>query len=234
MFHITDECIECSLCEPLCPVSAISHGEGPFHIGGGCNDCQGKSQPLCVEVCPVECILKIHSLEEFSVGLSSNDPDVRLSFARGIVSSAPSPAVIESGLTDPVSEIRAAVSARTDYVPNAIQIERALVDVDGKVRLAMSSRSDIILNVRQIERALCDSDPAVRQAIATRRDFTPTANQLERGLTDSHPYVRCAFAKRTDCNFSDSQIGRGLNDSVLYVQEEFSRHRPRSSTMGNE
>lgn len=56
---ITDECINCDVCEPECPNGAISQGEEIYVIDPDlCTECVGhfeKSQ--CVEVCPVECIV---------------------------------------------------------------------------------------------------------------------------------------------------------------------------------
>ena len=55
---ITDECINCDVCEPECPNDAISQGEVIYIIDPHrCTECVGHfEQPQCVEVCPVECI----------------------------------------------------------------------------------------------------------------------------------------------------------------------------------
>jgi ferredoxin len=55
---ITDECINCDVCEPECPNDAISQGEEIYVIDPKrCTECVGHfDQPLCVEVCPVDCI----------------------------------------------------------------------------------------------------------------------------------------------------------------------------------
>jgi ferredoxin len=55
---ITDECINCDVCEPECPNSAISQGEEIYVIDPGlCTECVGHfDTPQCVQVCPVECI----------------------------------------------------------------------------------------------------------------------------------------------------------------------------------
>lgn len=57
---ITEECISCGACEPECPVSAISEGEEIFEIDPNkCVECEGfYDAQQCVEVCPVECIVK--------------------------------------------------------------------------------------------------------------------------------------------------------------------------------
>jgi len=56
---ITDECINCDVCEPECPNGAISMGEEIYVIEPRkCTECVGHfAQPQCVEVCPVDCIV---------------------------------------------------------------------------------------------------------------------------------------------------------------------------------
>lgn len=55
---ITDECINCDVCEPECPNGAISQGEEIYRIDPAkCTECVGHyDQPQCQEVCPVDCI----------------------------------------------------------------------------------------------------------------------------------------------------------------------------------
>ncbi|EQD48115.1 YfhL family 4Fe-4S dicluster ferredoxin [Ferrovum myxofaciens] len=55
---ITDECINCDVCEPECPNEAISQGAEVYEIDPGkCTECVGHyDTPQCREVCPVDCI----------------------------------------------------------------------------------------------------------------------------------------------------------------------------------
>ena len=55
---ITDECINCDVCEPQCPNSAISMGPEIYEIDPGrCTECVGHfDEPQCRVVCPVDCI----------------------------------------------------------------------------------------------------------------------------------------------------------------------------------
>jgi ferredoxin len=55
---ITDECINCDVCEPVCPNEAIHLGPEIYVIDPArCTECVGHfDQPQCVEVCPVACI----------------------------------------------------------------------------------------------------------------------------------------------------------------------------------
>jgi ferredoxin len=56
---ITDECINCDVCEPECPNDAIYQGAEIYEIDPSlCTECVGHFETSqCVEVCPVECIL---------------------------------------------------------------------------------------------------------------------------------------------------------------------------------
>ncbi len=55
---ITDECINCDVCEPECPNEAISPGEEIYVIDPHkCTECVGHyDAPQCQKVCPVDCI----------------------------------------------------------------------------------------------------------------------------------------------------------------------------------
>jgi len=63
---ITDECVNCGVCEPECPNSAISEGDDIYIIEAvKCTECVGHfDEPQCVEVCPVDCIPKDPNNEE--------------------------------------------------------------------------------------------------------------------------------------------------------------------------
>ena len=55
---ITDQCINCDVCEPECPNGAISQGVEIYEIDPfKCTECVGHfDTPQCREVCPVDCI----------------------------------------------------------------------------------------------------------------------------------------------------------------------------------
>lgn len=56
---ITDECINCDVCEPECPNEAITQGEFIYEINPNkCTECVGHFDAAqCVQVCPVACIV---------------------------------------------------------------------------------------------------------------------------------------------------------------------------------
>jgi len=62
---ITDECVNCAVCEPECPNDAIFEGEEIYEINPDlCTECVGHfEESQCLTVCPVDCI--------------PNDPDVQ-------------------------------------------------------------------------------------------------------------------------------------------------------------
>lgn len=57
---ITDECINCDVCEPVCPNEAIYQGDAIYEIyPDKCTECVGHfPEAQCVSVCPVNCIIK--------------------------------------------------------------------------------------------------------------------------------------------------------------------------------
>jgi len=63
---ITEDCVNCGVCEPECPNEAISEGDDIFVIDWEhCTECVGwYEEAQCVEVCPVDCIPKDPEHEE--------------------------------------------------------------------------------------------------------------------------------------------------------------------------
>ena len=55
--RITELCVNCDVCEPVCPNRAISQGPEYYLIAAElCTECVGHHDtPQCLEVCPVEC-----------------------------------------------------------------------------------------------------------------------------------------------------------------------------------
>jgi ferredoxin len=55
---ITEECINCDVCEPECPNDAIYQGKEIYVIDPNkCTECVGHyDQPQCQQVCPIDCI----------------------------------------------------------------------------------------------------------------------------------------------------------------------------------
>ena len=57
---ITEECINCDVCEPVCPNQAIYMGDQIYEINPHlCTECVGHFEiPQCVDICPIDCIPK--------------------------------------------------------------------------------------------------------------------------------------------------------------------------------
>ena len=55
---ITQDCINCDVCEPECPNEAIFMGQAIYQIDPNkCTECVGHfNEPQCQQVCPVACI----------------------------------------------------------------------------------------------------------------------------------------------------------------------------------
>ncbi len=75
--RINDLCVNCDVCEPVCPNQAIAQGEEIYVIDPRrCTECVGHyDEPQCVVVCPVECIdldpELVESREELMAKLAS-------------------------------------------------------------------------------------------------------------------------------------------------------------------
>lgn len=81
---ITEECINCDVCEPACPNQAISPGTDYYIINPNlCTECVGHfDEPQCKLVCPVDCIPKnpefIESTVELKVKYQNLNKDKRI------------------------------------------------------------------------------------------------------------------------------------------------------------
>ena len=55
---INELCVNCDVCEPVCPNKAISMGPDIYVIDPAlCTECVGHfDEPQCVQLCPVACI----------------------------------------------------------------------------------------------------------------------------------------------------------------------------------
>ena len=63
---ITDDCINCDVCEPECPNEAIYMGPEIYEIDPmKCTECVGaEDEPQCKLVCPEDCIVPNPDWEE--------------------------------------------------------------------------------------------------------------------------------------------------------------------------
>ena len=57
--RITEECINCDVCEPECPNGAITQGDEVYVIDPAlCTECVGHFETSqCTDVCPVDCVI---------------------------------------------------------------------------------------------------------------------------------------------------------------------------------
>lgn len=93
---ITDECINCDVCEPECPNEAIYLGAEIYEIDPHkCTECVGHfDEPQCVQVCPVSCIPVNPSYVETKVQLLAKYQHLQSAASPAAAgASAPSPTV---------------------------------------------------------------------------------------------------------------------------------------------
>src|SRR5690606_35566905 len=91
---ITDDCINCDVCEPECPNAAISQGEEIYVIDPNlCTQCVGHyDEPQCQQVCPVDCIPLAESNVESNDELTQRHP-----ISTGKAGACPTPRPHRSG-----------------------------------------------------------------------------------------------------------------------------------------
>ncbi len=68
-YKITEDCNNCTACEPECPNNAISMGSEIYEIDPNlCTECVGFfGEPQCAAVCPIEvCIVDPDQVEDES------------------------------------------------------------------------------------------------------------------------------------------------------------------------
>ncbi len=84
---ITEECINCGVCEPECPNDAISEGEETFQIDPAlCTECVGFHETeQCAEVCPVDCCVTDPNNKEDEDALFERAKAVHPDKASGLV-----------------------------------------------------------------------------------------------------------------------------------------------------
>lgn len=63
---ITENCIQCDMCEPECPNKAITNNYGSYSINPvSCTECEGfYSRPHCQQVCPIKDAIKYNILNK--------------------------------------------------------------------------------------------------------------------------------------------------------------------------
>ena len=62
MYIVSEECISCGDCEPVCPTGAIKEGKIVYQIDPEvCTECEDDfDEPQCVEICEIPgCILQL-------------------------------------------------------------------------------------------------------------------------------------------------------------------------------
>jgi ferredoxin len=57
---ITEECINCALCETECSREAIQAGDLVYEIDAElCTECEEEGESQCAAICPVDCVVKL-------------------------------------------------------------------------------------------------------------------------------------------------------------------------------
>lgn len=87
---ITELCVNCCACEPLCPNKAIQEAQPHFRIDAAtCSECAGDyDDPQCAQICPIECaIIDERGMPLNALGSLTGIRDLKAT-ARGAVDSS--------------------------------------------------------------------------------------------------------------------------------------------------
>ncbi|ADD79479.1 4Fe-4S binding protein [Candidatus Riesia pediculicola] len=66
MYRINKKCVQCGMCEMVCPKEAISIRNRNYYIDElVCDNCLEIKRPICREVCPIKKAIVTKNFPEF-------------------------------------------------------------------------------------------------------------------------------------------------------------------------
>ena len=231
-----DECIDCTLCVPECPVEAIvSEEEVPASQQRfiGLNDKLSKVFPAISRSkgplpnadawkdIPGKAILLDSWLAD---PLQKEAVESRALYQHIVSAESLSTAEWENGLADPNPIVRLLLASRDDFALDRSRLIRGIADGNENVRGLYVVRSGQALTAADIDVLLDDPSQNVRLAVVQSRasDMTPT--QTEHALRDPDSAVRLAVIKGPAFRPTEHQLFRSLeNGSPEEVRAMLSR-----------
>lgn len=199
-----DECIDCAVCIPECPVSAILPEEDvppAQHSFIQFNAVRSKGSPSIVRgKAPLpdahawrDIPGKALFLNAEAEGSAAKADLARLAlYQRTVTSEALSPSERKSLLVDPDPMTRLLAASRQDFRPDKAQLSRGLSDDNEAVRRVFVEKSAAELTQKQVDALLGDPAMSVRLELMRARASSLTARQREKALCDPDEGVRLA------------------------------------------
>lgn len=234
-----DECIDCAVCVPECPVNAIyaeedlPRNQREFIKINANYSRSSESQPITHRKQPLECAMQWANIEnkrrillgnfdeklspsdlenKLKIDLTSDDIDIRsLSIACIDQLSATD---IERILNDSDCKAREALIRRNDFNPNAEQIGRIIIESSEIVRLALFESKTIVFSSEQIECGLIDDSVRVRCAVL-RRNFVPTFEQFLRHIVSTESRESELMWNKLNRQIFDEIISQSNNELIV-------------------
>ncbi len=217
-----DECIDCAVCIPECPVNAIWAEEDVpagqrsliavnqklAFIG---TDITRRKSPLpnaeAWKEIPGKAVLVESGLTDGQVAHVDGKMD-RLQ--QLVTAKRLSPEEWESAMNDSNPLIRLLVVARSDFSLERKRLDRALSDLSDDVRRICVEKCGAELTKADVKTLLLDPSSGVRLALLRAKASTLTKDQVEHALNDSEPAIRLTVIQVPGFFPTDQQLFRGL------------------------
>jgi hypothetical protein len=217
-----DECIDCAVCIPECPVNAI-YAEEDLPSGQlsfveinqklaltGTTITRRKSPLPNAEAwkdVPGKAILAQTGVSDIQM----TEIDGKMDRLQHLVTAERlAPKEWSSAMNDSSSLIRLSVVARSDFTLERSRLDRALIDLSDDVRRVCIEKCGSDLTKADIKTLILDPSPAVRLALIKIKAEVLTKDQIEFALNDTEHAIRLAVIQLSSFTPNDQQILRLL------------------------
>lgn len=199
-----DECIDCGVCVPECPVSAILPEEDvppAQHSFIQCNAARSRASPSITrskgpmpdaDVWRATPGKALFLNSELAGSATEADLARQALYQRIVASEALAPAERKRLLVDPDPMTRLLAASRQDFRPDKAQLSRGLSDDNEAVRRVFVEKAAAELTQKQVDALLGDRATSVRLELVRARSSSLTAKQREKALCDLDVGVRLA------------------------------------------
>lgn len=197
-----DECIDCAVCTPVCPVNAIFAEEDvPL----------GQSSFIAIN-------------QKLSAGATSitrrKAPLINANIWKGIPGKA---ILVELGFADSQFDYieehwnrYQGMATKESLTPS--EWESALIDLDPMVRLVAAARPDFVMNKERVDRGVSDISEFIRKLHVVKGNALLSSSQIYTLLRDPSFSVRLELVKFCASRFTTNQVEYALNSSEFEIR----------------